>query len=206
MWAKIITIKRSKDLNYFSLGAFNLFYTRVSQFELNYWNKLTFPQHSNLLRCIYFLNEQITNYELVRLVIFTYVFQFSSNIKSHISSELNRIIFTDTDWIITLKTQLFRGKIVDCGGYNFTNGSVKVMPLFILNIDWSMSETSIKKCANAMQTLVQINTIMSGSLSSKAVWFCFGQNIPCTFMQSSMDKSREICKTEQNQHKCSRYH
>ncbi len=24
---------------------------RVSQFELNYWNKLTFPQHSNLLRC-----------------------------------------------------------------------------------------------------------------------------------------------------------
>ncbi len=48
MWAKIITIKRTKDLNYFSLCAFNLFNTRVSQFELNYW---TCPRHSNLLRC-----------------------------------------------------------------------------------------------------------------------------------------------------------
>ncbi len=51
MWAKIITIKRTKDLNYFSLCAFNLFNTHVSEFELNYWNKWTFPQHSNLLRC-----------------------------------------------------------------------------------------------------------------------------------------------------------
>ncbi len=51
MWAKIITIKRTKDLNYFSLCALNLFNTRVSQFELNYWNKWTFPRHSNLLRC-----------------------------------------------------------------------------------------------------------------------------------------------------------
>ncbi len=51
MWAKIITIKRTKALNYFSLCALNLFNTRVSQFELNYWNKWTFPRHSNLLRC-----------------------------------------------------------------------------------------------------------------------------------------------------------
>ncbi len=51
MWAKIITIKRTKDLNYFSLCALNLFNTRVSQFELNYWNKWTFPPHTNLLRC-----------------------------------------------------------------------------------------------------------------------------------------------------------
>ncbi len=51
MWAKIITIKRTKDLKYFSLFALNLFNTQVSQFELNYWNKWTFPQHSNLLRC-----------------------------------------------------------------------------------------------------------------------------------------------------------
>ncbi len=51
MWAKIITIKRTKDLNYFSLCALNLFNTRVSQFELNYWNKWTFPRRSNLLRC-----------------------------------------------------------------------------------------------------------------------------------------------------------
>ncbi len=51
MWVKIITIKRTKDLNYFDLCAFNLFNTWVSQFELNYWNKWTFPRHSNLLRC-----------------------------------------------------------------------------------------------------------------------------------------------------------
>ncbi len=51
MGVKIITIKRTKDLNYFSLCAFNLLSTRVSQFELNYWNKWTFPRHSNLLRC-----------------------------------------------------------------------------------------------------------------------------------------------------------
>ncbi len=51
MWAKIITIKITKDLNYFSLCAFNLFYSQISQFELNYWNKWTFPRHSNLLRC-----------------------------------------------------------------------------------------------------------------------------------------------------------
>ncbi len=46
--AKIITIKITKDLNYFSLCAFNLFNTRVSQFELNYWNKWTFPRLFNL--------------------------------------------------------------------------------------------------------------------------------------------------------------
>ncbi len=51
MWAKISTIKRTKDLNYFSLCSLNLFNTRVSQFELNYWNKWTFPWHSNILRC-----------------------------------------------------------------------------------------------------------------------------------------------------------
>ncbi len=51
MWAKIITINRTKDLNYFSLCAFNLFNTRVSQFEFNYWIKWTFPRHSNLLTC-----------------------------------------------------------------------------------------------------------------------------------------------------------
>ncbi len=39
---KSITIKRTKYLNYFSLCALNLFNTRVSQFELNYWNKWTF--------------------------------------------------------------------------------------------------------------------------------------------------------------------
>ncbi len=38
-------------LNYFSLCILNLFNTRVSQFEFNYWNKWTFPRHSNLLRC-----------------------------------------------------------------------------------------------------------------------------------------------------------
>ncbi len=42
MWAKIISIKRTKDLNYFSLCALNLFNTRISQFELNYWNNQYF--------------------------------------------------------------------------------------------------------------------------------------------------------------------
>ncbi len=51
LWAKIVTIKITKDLNYFCLCALNLFNTRVSQFELNYWNKWTCPRHSNLLRC-----------------------------------------------------------------------------------------------------------------------------------------------------------
>ncbi len=40
MWAKIITIKGTKDLNYFSLCVLNLFNTQVSQFEFNYWNEL----------------------------------------------------------------------------------------------------------------------------------------------------------------------
>ncbi len=62
MWAKIITIKRTKDLKYFSLCAFNLFNTRVSQFELNYWNKWTFSQHLNLLRCTCFY----MNYRFVK--------------------------------------------------------------------------------------------------------------------------------------------
>ncbi len=57
--SQIITIKRTKDLNYFSLCAFHLFNTRVSQFELNYWNKWTFPQHSNLLRCTCKINKKI---------------------------------------------------------------------------------------------------------------------------------------------------
>ncbi len=40
MWAKIITIKEPKALNYFSLCALKLFNT-VSQFEVNYWNELS---------------------------------------------------------------------------------------------------------------------------------------------------------------------
>ncbi len=38
----LITLKRTNDLNYFSLCELNLFNTWVSQFELNYWNKLPF--------------------------------------------------------------------------------------------------------------------------------------------------------------------
>ncbi len=64
----ILTIKRTKDLNYFSLCALNWFNTRVSQFELNYWNKFIFPRHSNLMRCtwnttttIYFLTPSTSN-------------------------------------------------------------------------------------------------------------------------------------------------
>ncbi len=39
-----------------------LFNTRVSQFELNYWNKLTFPRHSNLLTCNCILEKSICLY------------------------------------------------------------------------------------------------------------------------------------------------
>ncbi len=79
MWAKIITIKRTKDLNYFSLCALNLFNTRVSQFELNYWNKWTFPQHSNSFNLFIYLfinmcmqqSHQPTRFRTVQ-----YIFQF----------------------------------------------------------------------------------------------------------------------------------
>ncbi len=43
----------NSPLNYFSLCAFNLFNTRVSQFELNYWNKWTFPRHIYIYIYIY---------------------------------------------------------------------------------------------------------------------------------------------------------
>ncbi len=59
MWAKIITIKRTKDLNYFSLCALNWFNTH---FELNYWNKFTFPGHSNLLRCTCIFKHGLSDY------------------------------------------------------------------------------------------------------------------------------------------------
>ncbi len=72
MWAKIITIKRPKDLNYFSLCALNLFNIQVSQFELNYWNQLTFPQHSNVLRCTCMLHIIYTTYTIY---IYIYILQ-----------------------------------------------------------------------------------------------------------------------------------
>ncbi len=49
VFVKCEPIKRTKDLNNFSLCALNLFNTQVSQFVLNYRNKWTFPRHSNLL-------------------------------------------------------------------------------------------------------------------------------------------------------------
>ncbi len=69
MRAKIIIKKKKKDLNYFSLCALDLFNTQVSQFELNYVNKLTFPQHSNLLRCTcIFIETDIRCYSLCELI------------------------------------------------------------------------------------------------------------------------------------------
>jgi len=65
MCAKIITIKRTKDLNYFSLCALNLFNTQVSHLELNYWNKWTFPQHSSLLRCTCISFQSVQIYTLL---------------------------------------------------------------------------------------------------------------------------------------------
>ncbi len=42
MGVKMITIKWTKEFNSFSLCALNLFNTRVSQFELNYWKNELF--------------------------------------------------------------------------------------------------------------------------------------------------------------------
>ncbi len=75
MGAKIITIKRTKDLNYFSLCALNLFNTRVTQFELNYWNKWTFPRHSNLLKCTCIQQSVIV--EIISMIYHMNVFPFS---------------------------------------------------------------------------------------------------------------------------------
>ncbi len=57
-FARELLIRESRICEYlanftelFSLCALTLFNTRVSQFELNYWNKWTFPPHSNSLRC-----------------------------------------------------------------------------------------------------------------------------------------------------------
>ncbi len=76
MWAKIITIKRTKDLNYFSLCALNWFNTQVSQFELNYWNKWTFPQNSKLLRCICLYNYRWLSIYIVRLLFYTHAHRY----------------------------------------------------------------------------------------------------------------------------------
>ncbi len=114
MWTKIITIKRTKDLNYFSLCAFNLFNTRVSQFELNYWNKLTFPRHSNLLRCtcvyIYIYIYRERERERNR-VYFLYKYLYSSiyianYYHSPSFSEL-RVIFTNSNSIILLPCKIY---------------------------------------------------------------------------------------------------
>ena len=43
--------KRKKHLKYFTLYVMNLYNIWVSLFELNYWNKLTFPWYSNVFRC-----------------------------------------------------------------------------------------------------------------------------------------------------------
>ncbi len=53
IWAKIITIKRTTGLNYFSLCALNLFNTQVSQFELNYWNIIYWDAPVCVCVCIY---------------------------------------------------------------------------------------------------------------------------------------------------------
>ncbi len=120
MWAKIITIKRTKDLNYFSLCAFNLFNTRVSQFDLNYWNKLTFPQHSNLLRCTCILKQHnmlnISN--IIRFffscqmlvcslhIKFTLFFLFTSHSLSCLSKEMDEFTCCKSDSSYSVKIAL----------------------------------------------------------------------------------------------------
>ncbi len=67
--------------------AMNLFNTRVSQFELNYWNKLTFPQHSNLLRCICKLHNF---YVIWYIYILVNRLKYLTMIKSHDCHEFTR--------------------------------------------------------------------------------------------------------------------
>ncbi len=75
------------NLNYFSLCALNLFNTRVSQFDLNYWNKWTFPRHSYLLRCTFIfqyrslsLSLSLSIYIYIYYIITLYIFNFYINI------------------------------------------------------------------------------------------------------------------------------
>ncbi len=52
MWAQIITIKRTKGLKTTSVCVHWIYLIhRFYQLELNYWNKITFPRHSNYWDC-----------------------------------------------------------------------------------------------------------------------------------------------------------
>ncbi len=124
MWAKIITIKRTKDLNCFSLCALNLFNTRVSQFELNYWNKLTFPRHSNLLRCICIYLQIMNKHIYAHMYIYIYThthththtnthyFTTCSWMSGFETDPLGRQVFTD-NWARSHASFTIRGKICD---------------------------------------------------------------------------------------------
>ncbi len=109
MWAKIITIKRTKELNYFSLCALNLFNTRVSQFELNYWNKWTFPPHYNLWRCTCSTWWQNPCWQSQRSDVFVVV---GHQVCTHLRRDFVSLLFADPLQVIkvsrlTLETQTF---------------------------------------------------------------------------------------------------
>ncbi len=55
----------------------------VSQFELNYWNKWTFPRHSNLLRCICICKSTHIQYIFWKYIyIYIYIYISFVNIKN----------------------------------------------------------------------------------------------------------------------------
>ncbi len=109
MWAKIITIKRTKDLNYFSLYALHLFNTWVSQFELNYWNKITFPRHSNLLSCnciIPFISQWRSRNKILYVLLTSTPMVIVCICKTHNNVHLKHFIFTRLSteiWFDTIK-------------------------------------------------------------------------------------------------------
>ncbi len=92
--------------NYFSLCALNLFNTRFSQFELNYWNKWTFPRHSNLLRCtcVFFrgwIEIKYCHTTLNTSECDVYVINIEKSMEKHVSDHSNHIWKWSPPYMVT---------------------------------------------------------------------------------------------------------
>ncbi len=130
--------------NYFSLCALNLFNTRVSQFELNYWNKWTFPQYSNLLRCT--LN--------ILLIIIWYMLVYSDNMSD------------GTYFLLTLTVSIFHLPtfISTCNSLDKNSSTVWCLTLDNRNCRSSMEMsilTRSTKCFPASQPMLLLYSVQS---------------------------------------------
>ncbi len=74
-----------------------IYLIRISQFELNYWNKWTFPRHSNLLRCTCIYISVAQTYWIEALSSDDYIISNSNN------NNNIKIISTVITCIITFK-------------------------------------------------------------------------------------------------------